>query len=191
MNKVVKLDKKCGKSGIPANAKCTKSTSQGTQRKTFSNPYANNVLKLGAGLAAASLTASAAGALVGGRKAPTAPKKPKGLPASPFSGTGRRAPSIPPKKETSVTRRLAEIRRKNKANFARPELRDLRAVGLKAERMVGKGSSPAEALKKAATPRLRKRRRDIGSFYKDGHAKTKSVRDRMAKIMDAYKKRSY
>ena len=189
--KKTKLDKKCGKSGIPANAKCTKSTAQRAQRKAFSNPAANNVLKLGAGLAAASLAASAAGSLVGGRKAPTAPKKPKLLPGSPFSGASRRAPSVPPKKETSVTRRLAEIRRKNKTNFARPELRDLRAVGLKAERLVGKGSTAAEALKKTATPRLRKRRRDIGSFYKDGHAKTKNVRDRMAKIMDAYKKRSY
>ncbi len=35
------------------------------------------------------------------------------------------------------------------------------------------------------------RQNRLGSFYKDGHAKTKNVRDRMAKIMDAYKKRSY
>ena len=189
--KSTKFDKKCGKSGIPANAKCTKQTAQGPQRKAFSNPYANNVLKLGTGLAAASLAATAAGSLVGGRKAPTAPKKPKLLMPSALGGTPRRAPSIPPKKETSVTRRLAEIRRKNKANFGRPEIRDLRAVGLKAERLVSKGSTPAEALKKAATPRLRKRRRDIGSFYKDGHSKTKNVRDRVAKIMDSYKKRSY
>mgnify|MGYP003110861461 CR=1 FL=1 len=188
----LRYDKKCGQSGIPDNAKCSKQTAQGPpQRKPFSNPYKNAVVKLGAGLAAASLAASAAGSLVGGRKAPTAPKKPRLLPPSPFPSTGRRAPSVPPKKETSVTRRLAEIRRKNKANFARPELRDLRAVGLKAERLVSKGTTPAEALKKAATPRLRKRRRDLGSFYKDGHSKTKNVRDRMAKIMDAYKKKGY
>ena len=31
----------------------------------------------------------------------------------------------------------------------------------------------------------------LGSFYKDGHARTKSVRDRMAKIMDSYKKPRY
>ena len=57
--------------------------------------------------------------------------------------------------------------------------------------MVNKGSTASEALKKAATPRLTKRRRDLGSFYKDGHARTKSVRDRMAKIMDSYKKPRY
>lgn len=187
-----RIDKKCGQSGIPDNAKCTKQTAQGPQRKAFSNPYANNVLKLGAGLAAASLAATAAGSLVGGRKAPTAPKKPKLLIPSALGGSPRRAPSIPPKKETSVTRRLAEIRRKNKQNFARPELRDLRAMGRKAEKYVKQGSSPMSATKKAITPTLRKRKkRDLGSFYKDGHPKTGYVRDRLAKIMDGMKKPKY
>lgn len=189
----LRSDKKCGQSGIPDNAKCTKQTAKGPQRKHFSNPYANNVLKLGAGLAAASLAATAAGSLVGGRKAPTRPKKPKMLMPSPLGGTPRRAPSIPPKKETSVTRRLAEIRRKNKVNLGRPELRDLRAVGMKAERQVQKGSSIAQALSKSMNPKLmkRKKKRDLGSFYKDGHAKTGYVRDRLAKIMDGMKKPKY
>ena len=182
MNKRIRLDKKCGQSGIPANAKCTKQTQTGGVPE-----HRKAVLKLGLGLAGASMGVAALGSLVGGRKAPTRPTKR----LNPSTFKLRSAPSVPGKKETSLTKRLSEIRRKNKENFARPELRDLRAVGLKAERMVNKGSTASEALKKAATPRLTKRRRDLGSFYKDGHARTKSVRDRMAKIMDSYKKPRY
>ena len=177
-----RLDKKCGQSGIPDNAKCSKQTQAGgvpDHRKA--------VLKFGLGAAGASMGAAALGSLIGGRKAPTRPAKR----LNPGTFKLRSAPSIPGKKETSLTKRLSEIRRKNKENFGRPEFRDLRAVGLKAERNIKRGSTAAEALKKAGTPRLLKRRRDIGSFYKDGHAKTKKVRDRMAKIMDSYKKRSY
>lgn len=191
----MRLDKKCGNSGIPDNAKCTKQTSPGGN---------NNLLK-----------AAGAAALVGGAALAAQSMRPKKLNArtlqkvwknrnksgpmfslsadlsnvkTPF----RRSPSVPPKKETSVTRRLAEIRRKNKQNMARPELRDLRAMGLKAEKYVKQGSSLMSATKKAITPKLRKRKkRDLGSFYKDGHPKTGYVRDRLAKIMDGMKKPKY
>lgn len=188
---MMRLDKKCGNSGVPDNAKCTKQTS--SSQPSYSTirvaNHRKNVAKLGLGLVGLSMAATAAGSLVGGRKAPTAPKM---LMPSALSGSPLRAPSIPPKKETSVTRRLAEIRRKNKQNMARPEFRDLRAMGLKAEKYVKQGSSPMSATKKAITPKLRKRKkRDLGSFYKDGHPKTGYVRDRLAKIMDGMKKPKY
>ena len=190
-----RLDKKCGQSGIPDNAKCTKQTSSG----------GNTLLKAAAGAAVIGGAALAASSL---RKPKLTPKtlgqawKNRDRSQPPFSLSAdlsnvkhpfRRSPSVPPKKETSVTRRLAEIRRKNKVNLGRPELRDLRAVGMKAERQVQKGSSIAQALSKSMNPKLmkRKKKRDLGSFYKDGHAKTGYVRDRLAKIMDGMKKPKY
>ena len=40
-------------------------------------------------------------------------------------------------------------------------------------------------------PGYRRRSRRLGSFYKDGHAKTGYVRDRLAKIMDGMRKPKY
>ena len=36
-----------------------------------------------------------------------------------------------------------------------------------------------------------RRRRDLGSFYKDARPETKMVRDRLSKIMDSYRKPKY
>jgi len=192
---LVRSDKKCGNSGIPDNAKCSKQTSSGQPSYPTIGVSNNrkNVAKLGLGLVGLSLAGTALGSVVGGRKPPTAPKKPKMVTGSPFTSAARRAPTIPPKKETSITRRLAEIRRKNKSNPGRPEIRDLRAAGLKAERRVQKGSSVAQALSKSVDPKLmkRKKKRDLGSFYKDGNKKTGYVRDRLAKIMDGMRKPKY
>ena len=139
--RMFRADKKCGNSGIPDNAKCSKSTAsagQAPQRKPFSNPYLNNVLKVGAGGVALTMGAAALGSL--GNKGKAKPGQKALYPSY-------KAPSVPKKKTSSIRKRLEEIKRKNKENPGRSEIRDLRALGMKAERQVGRGVSPQRAIR--------------------------------------------
>lgn len=66
-------------------------------------------------------------------------------------------------------------------------------VAVKAALSKGQRRHKAAVLKarRKYEPGFRANRRPLGSFYKDSHSKTKYVRDRVSKLMDAYKKRSY
>ena len=149
--RMFRSDKKCGNSGIPENARCTKGTAssgQTSQRKPFSNSSANNVLKVGAGALALAGGAAALGSFANRSKAGTSGSK----------GFGQyRAPSIPKKKISSIRKRLLEIKRKNKENPGRSEIRDLRALGMKAERQVAKGVKPHRAIQYASKINLYKK----------------------------------
>lgn len=168
-----KLDKKCGKSGIADNKKCTKGTAgQAAAPKRSGNTLLS--IAKGAVLAGGAVAAGSALASMGSKGKP-AQEKPAGF--------GRfTAPSIP-----RTRKKNAEM---NRANPGRREIREVRAIGKKAERNVSKGTPRLRAAKKALRPRLLKRR-DLASFYKDASPQTKMVRDRLAKVMDSYRKPKY
>lgn len=144
--RMFRADKKCGNSGIPENAKCTKSTAQSAQKA--GSKSGSGLATFAAAAALAGGGAAALGAMANRSKAGTSGSK----------GFGKyKAPSIPKKKISSIRKRLEEIKRKNKENPGRSEIRDLRALGKKAERQVGKGMKPHRAIQYASKVNLYKK----------------------------------
>lgn len=168
-----KLDKKCGKSGIAETKKCRVGTTGQPATPQRSGNTLLNIAK-GAVLAGGAVAAGSALASMGSKSKPAA-NKPKGFGS--FT-----APSIP-----RTRKKNAEM---NRAKPGRREIREIRAIGKIAERNVKKGTPRIRAAKKALRPRLLKRR-DLASFYKDASPQTKMVRDRLAKVMDSYRKQKY
>lgn len=169
---MLKSDKKCGASGIADNKKCH----IGTASSAKATRSGNTLLNIAKGAALAGGAVALGSALAGrGKSEPGTPSKPS---FGQFT-----APSIP-----RTRKKNAEM---NRAKPGRRELREVRAIGKKAERNVSKGTPRLRAATNAARPRLLKRRRDLGSFYKDARPETKMVRDRVSKIMDGYKKPKY
>ena len=144
--RMLRTDKKCGKSGIPENAKCSKSMAQSGQKA--GSKSGSGLATFAAAAALAGGGAAALGAMANRSKAGTSGSK----------GFGQyRAPSIPKKKISSIRKRLQEIKRKNKENPGRSEIRDLRALGMKAERQVAKGVKPHRAIQYASKINLYKK----------------------------------
>jgi type IV secretory pathway TrbL component len=166
---MIKADKKCGKSGIANEKKCH----VGAASSAKASRSGNTLLNIAKGAALAGGAVALGSALAGsGKSASQAQTKPS---FGQFT-----APSIP-----RTRKKNAEM---NRAKPGRRELREIRAIGKKAERNVSKGTPRLRAAANAARPRLLKRRRDLGSFYKDARPETKMVRDRLSKIMDGYRK---
>ena len=160
-----RTDKKCGASYIPNTAKCTKGSGAGTAVKA---------------VAAAGVIAGGAAALK--RRKPSTVATIKMTPT--LSLRAERATAAGMRRHKAAV--IKGKRRHNvavKAALSKGKRRHKAAI-LKARRKYEPGFMNKKSKRSLGNYRL-------GSFYKDGHAKTKTVRDRVAKIMDAYKKRSY
>jgi len=160
-----RTDKKCGASYIPNTAKCSKGSGVGTAVKAV----------------------AAAGVIAGGAAA-LKRRKPGTV------ATIKMTPTLSLRAERATAagmrrHKAAVIKGKRRHNVAVKTAlskgkRRHKAAILKARRKYEPGFMNKKSKRPLGNYRL-------GSFYKDGHAKTKTVRDRVAKIMDAYKKRSY
>jgi len=160
-----RTDKKCGASYIPNTAKCSKGSGVGTAVKA---------------VATAGVIAGGAAALK--RRKPGIVTTIKMTPT--LSLRAERATALGMRRhQAAVIKGQRRHKVAVKSAMTKGKRRHKAAI-LKARRkyepdfMKKKSKRPAGAFR-------------LGSFYKDGHTKTKNVRDRMAKIMDAYKKRSY
>lgn len=158
-------DKKCGASYIPNTAKCSKGSGVGTAVKAV----------------------AAAGAVAGGmaalkRRKPGTVTKIKMKPT--LSLRAERATAAGMRRHKAAV--IKGKRRHNvavKAAMSKGQRRHKAAI-LKARRKYEPGFMNKKSKRPLDSYRL-------GSFYKDGTIKTKNVRDRVAKIMDAYKKKGY
>lgn len=163
-----RADKKCGASYIPNTAKCTKGSGVGTAVKA---------------VATAGVVAGGAVALKSKlkRKTRTVTKikmQPTvGLQVSRATTAGIR------RHKAAVTKGKRRHKVAVKAALSKGQRRHKAAI-LKARRKY-----EPDFMKKRSKRPLDQRR--LGSFYKTDNPRTKKVRERVAKIMDAYKKRSY
>lgn len=160
-----RTDKKCGASYIPNTAKCSKGSGAGTAVKA---------------VAAAGVIAGGAAALK--RRKPGTVATIKMTPT--LSLRAERATAAGMRRHKAAV--IKGKRRHNvavKAALSKGQRRHKAAI-LKARRKYEPGFMNKKSKRPLGSYRL-------GSFYKDGTPKTKSVRDRMAKIMDAYKKKGY
>lgn len=190
MTATKRLDKKCGASGIPDTAKCTK----------------------GSGLRGAAKAAAAAGVVAGGALALRSGSARKLASFATRNRSGRRLKMsgqyLNNMKPMSKTQRLAkQAQTANKAaeqafkKAREAEISRATAVG-EAMYKAGKASRASlnsglrrhrltvEKARRKYEPGYRKPRRDLGSLYKGANKKTGYVRDRLAKIMDGYRKKN-
>ena len=163
-----RADKKCGASYIPNTAKCSKGSGVGTAVKAVAT----------------------AGVIAGGAVA-----------LKSRLGSKRSAVTtikMQPTMGLKVSRATTAGMRRHKAAVIKGERRH--KVAVKTALTKGNRRHKAAILKarRKHEPDFMKKRSKraagayrLGSFYKDGHARTKSVRARMAKIMDSYKKPRY
>jgi len=190
--KVLREDKKCGASYIPNTAKCTKGSGVGTAVKA---------------VAAAGVVAGGAAALRSGGA------RKLGAYATKRISQGRKLKMsgkfLNNMKPMSKTQRLAETAKK--ANISaeqaikRAKEAEVKRIAVVGEAMYKSGKAAraswnsgsrrhrltVEKARRKYEPGYRRKRRDLGSFYKDGHPKTGYVRDRLAKIMDGVRKPKY
>lgn len=163
-----RADKKCGASYIPNTAKCTKGSGVGTAVKA---------------VAAAGVVAGGAVALKSKiKRGPSTVTKIKmqptmGLQVSRATTAGLR------RHKAAVTKGQRRHKAAVKSAFTKGNRRHKAAI-LKARRKY-----EPDFMKKRSKRPVDKFR--LGSFYKSDNPRTKKVRDRVAKIMDSYKKRSY
>ncbi len=187
-----RTDKKCGKSGIPDNAKCTKKK--------------GSALATAAKAAAVVGTVAAGGAVLKSRKA----KK--------FGSFARKQASVQGKKlgmsgkflnkmkPPSKTQRLAfTAKRANRAaerSIKKARTAEINRTLAVTEAMYKSGKAAraslnsgmrrhqltVEGVRRKSEPGYR---RSLGSFFKSKNKRTKNVRDRVAKIMDSYRKPRY
>ena len=164
----LRADKKCGASYIPNTAKCTKGSGVGTAVKA---------------VAVAGAVAGGAAALKSRvKRGPRTVTKIKmqptvGLQVSRATTAGLRH------HKAAVTKGQRRHKAAVKSAFTKGNRRHKAAI-LKARRKY-----EPDFMKKRSKRPVDKFR--LGSFYKSENPRTKSVRDRVAKIMDSYKKRSY
>jgi hypothetical protein len=201
-----RLDKRCGASGIPDNRRCTKGSIGSTVAKAA--VAAGGVAVAGALLNKNSRKAilSAPGAARrAGNKAlvNVAEQIARNKKKMNFSGEALNNMRPP-----SKTERLREAARSANVaaegamkRAATAEVNRAMAVG-EAMYKAGKATRASltsgmrahnltvEKMRRKYEPGYR-RRRDLGSFYKDSRPETKMVRDRLSKIMDGYKKPKY
>ncbi len=192
MRQAKRSDKKCGASYIPNTAKCSKGSGVGTAVKAVA----------AAGVVAGGVAAIRGGAIktLGSYTRKRISKERK------LKMSGKFLNSMKP---LSKTQRLAETAKKANVSaeqaIKRAKEAEINRIAVVGEAMYKSGKATKASLKSGTRrhrltvekarrkfePGYRGKRRGLGSFYKDGHARTKSVRDRMAKIMDSYKKPRY
>lgn len=136
----------------------------------------------GSGVGTAVKAVAAAGAVAGGAYALSRGSKSPG--PSSFRVT------MTPTTGLKVSRGFAAGVKRHKKAIAAGKARHNKAVQSAVQQ--GKRRHQAAMLKarRKYEPGFRKRRK-LGTFYKDGHAKTGYVRDRLAKIMDGARKPKY
>ncbi len=174
---VQRTDKKCGKSGIPDNAKCSKKTS--------------SALATAAKTAAVVGTIAAGGAILKSRRAKKLGMSGKSLnKTKPLSKTQRlafTANSASKAAEKSFQKaKTAEIYRTFAIAEAVSKSREATRASLKSG--MRRHRLTVEGFRRKSEPGYR---RSLGSFFKSKNKRTKNVRDRVAKIMDSYKKPRY
>ena len=201
-----RLDKKCGASGIPDNRRCTKGSIGSTVTKAA--VAAGGVAVAGALLNKNSRKAilSAPGAARrAGNKALVNVAEQIATNKKKMNFSGEALNNMRP---PSKTERLREAARSANVaaegamkRAATAEVNRAMAVG-EAMYKAGKATRASltsgmrthnltvEKMRRKYEPGYR-RRRDLGSFYKDARPETKMVRDRLSKIMDGYKKPKY
>lgn len=182
-------DKKCGASGIAETKKCTKGSKLAKAGKAA----------LGAGVLAG--TAYSLKGKAGQKLSKFAQEKIKS--GGKFRMSGKFLNNMKPMSKTERLHKTAQ-----KANVAaeqaikrakEAEINRAMAIG---EAMYKSGQATRASLnsgmrrhrltvekaRRKYEPGYR-RRRDLGSFYKDAHQRTKLVRDEVAKILDSYRRR--
>lgn len=186
-----RTDKKCGASGIPDTAKCTKGSALAKAGKAA----------LGAGAVAGAAYALKKG---GGQKLGNFAQR-KISEGGKFKMSGKFLNKMKPMSKTErlhVTAKKANKSAEQAIKRAKEaEINRAVAVG---EAMYKSGQATRASLVSGARrhrltvekarrkyePGYPRRRRDLGSFYKDAQRQTVFVRDRLSKIMDNYKQRT-